>query len=196
MPRITVDITEVLKTLGKVSDQSTRAMKAVVSDAKRRAPGWISKAIRSEYTVEPSEIKKALRVKQGGHIPFAGVVVDDVILEYTGRMLTPIHFKMAPKSRPKSRKYSITVEIKRGQRQRLMGKTKYQRPAFLASAKGSPSIPWQREGKARLPIVSVKTLSVPQMVQSSSGPKPNVERALKEGLEKRLIHQFNRLVLQ
>ena len=122
----------------------------------------------------------------------------NIVLEYKGRMLTPIHFNMRPKSKPSRRRYNISVEIKRGRRRRLAGKLVYERPPFLALAPntGGMTIPWQREGKARFPIVSVKTLSVPQMISSQTKVKPNVEKAINEGLRKRALHQIERFLLK
>ena len=196
---VSVDITDVLKTLGKVNEQSERAMKAAVSDMRQRAPGWIRKAIRKDYTVEASEIKKAMQTpKKNGTFEIAGIVVDSIVFTYKGRMLTPIHFNMRPKSRPSSRKYNLSAEIKRGNRRRLIGKSEYERPAFLAPTKsgGGVQIPWQREGKARLPIVPIKTLSVPQMISSQKEVKPNVQKAINEGFAKRAWHQVERFVLK
>ena len=196
---VSVDIIDVLKTLGKVPEQSERAMKATVNDVRTRAPGWINKAIRADYTVETKEIKKSLKVRKGeGQFSLGGFVVDNIVLEYKGRMLTPIHFNIRPKSKPSRRRYNISVEIKRGRRRRLAGKVQYSRPPFLAGTNGagSTTIPWQREGKARLPIVPIKTLSVPQMISSQTKVKPNVEKAINEGLRKRALHQIERFLLK
>lgn len=195
---VSVDITDVLKTLGKVAGQSERAMKATIQDVKSRAPGWINKAVREDYTIQTAEIKKSLKVSKNGTFNLAGIMVDNVTFTYKGRMLTPIHFNMRPKTKPARKRYSITAEIKRGNRRRLIGKPQYERPAFLASTSGAGStqIPWQREGKARLPIVPIKTLSVPQMIASQSQVKPNVGKAITEGVAKRAAHQIERFLLK
>ncbi len=195
---VSVDISDVLKTLGKVAGQSEQAMKATIKDVKARAPGWINKAIRADYTIQTSEVKKSLKVSSNGTFDLAGIVVDNVTLTYKGRMLTPIHFNMRPKSRPNRKRYSITTEIKRGNRRRLIGKSQYERPAFLAPTgkAGSVQIPWQREGKQRLPIVPIKTLSVPQMISTQSEVKPNVQRAINEGVAKRAGHQIERFLFK
>lgn len=200
---VSVDITDVLKTLGKVSDQSQQAIKAIVSDAKSRAPGWIRKAIRSDYTVESNEIKKALHIRKGrGQFELGGIMVDNIVLAYYGRTLTPIHFNMSPKSRGGRRRYNINLTIKVGRRQRLTGKSKWARPPFLAPSGGTGTvqIPFQRDKtlreKTRLPIHAVKTLSVPQMIASRSEIKPSVEKAVSTGLQDRAWRQFERFVLK
>lgn len=200
---VSVDITDVLKTLGKVNEQSQRAIRAVVSDAKSRAPGWIRKAIRSDYTVESSEIKKALHIRKGqGQFELGGIMVDNVIFVYRGRTLTPIHFNMTPRSRDGRRRYNISLTIKTGRRQKLTGKSKWARPPFLAPSgrAGTVQIPFQRDKSlrdgTRLPIHAVKTLSVPQMIASRSEVKPSVEKAVSAGLQDRAWRQFKRFVLK
>ena len=120
-----------------------------------------------------------------GTITIGGHVVDNVTLTYSGRVLTPTHFKMKPTSRPSGNKgYKVTAEIKRGARKPLGNHV------FLAGpgGEGTTQIPFKRKGQSRLPIEAVKTLSVPQMIQSGEGTKPRIEQAINENLEKRFKH--------
>ena len=52
-------------------------------------------------------------------------------------------------------------------------------------------IPFQRKSKNRSDVEVIKTLSLPQMV-SSERTAPNIEKAINEGLEKRMDHYMER----
>ncbi len=179
-----VDISSVVSGLEERKKNAEKAIKRTVSDMKTRAPGWVSKAVREEYSISAKDIKSSLSFEKGGTFSLGGVEVDNITLKYQGRVLTPTHFKMKPTSRPgKGKPYQVTAEIKKGQRKPLSS------IAFLASAGGNgKQIPFKRTGAGRLPIESIKTVSVPQMIQSSEGTKPEIEKAINEGLQKRFEH--------
>jgi hypothetical protein len=182
---ITVNIDQVVKGLDEKKKNSELVLKRTVGDMRSRAPGWISKAVREEYNISAKDVKAALKTGNDGTISIGGTVVDNVTLTYSGRVLTPTHFKMKPTSRPSSNKgYNVTAEIKKGARKSLGSHV------FLAGSGGSGStqIPFKRKGQSRLPIEAVKTLSIPQMIQSGEGTKPRIEQAINEGLEKRFKH--------
>lgn len=191
MPRIHVNLDQVIKGLDKEKELSKKALQRTVGDMRTRGPGWVSKAVREEYNIKAGDVKSAMHTEKGGTISFGGVVVDDVSLVYKGRVLTPTHFGMKPTARPARKSYTVTAEIKKGARKALSSK------AFLAHSGGgaSKSIPFQRTGTARLPIEAIKTLSVPQMVQDGNGNlKPSVDKAINENLEKR-FHHYTQLYL-
>ncbi len=194
--------------LKDINKDSEKAISRTVSDFKSRAPGWISAAVTDEYTVKKSEVKDALKgSKKIGSVKVSGVTVDNIGLEYKGRLLTPTHFKMKP-TKPKSARdkskrlvpgknvkgfsgavapvqpikpYQINVEVHKGQAKNLPSQ------AFLGSNKGSGYIPFQRKGDARLPISSIKSTSVPQMITYDKVAE-DIQRRIDEGLTTRLNH--------
>jgi hypothetical protein len=182
---IKVNVDQVVKGLDAEKANAEKVVRRTIGDMRTRAPGWVSKAVREEYNISAADVKAALHIENGGKISVAGVAVDDVTLTYRGRVLTPTHFKMKPTARPSTGKpYQVTAEIKKGARKPLSSK------AFLAHSggEGSKQIPFQREGSERLPIAPIKTLSVPQMVQTKDGVKPEIEKTINENLEKRFDH--------
>ena len=66
---------------------------------------------------------------------------------------------------------------------------------FLASAggEGSVQIPFQREGSERYPIKSIKTLSVPQMIENKK-VQPIIQEKIDEGLSKRLENHVKQML--
>ncbi len=178
-----IDLREVTKGFDMEQKGAEKAIKRTVGDMKSRAPGWVSKAVREEYGRAAKDVKGAMHTENGGSMNFKGAEVDAVALVYKGRVLTPTHFKMKPASRP-PKPYSVTAEVRKGQRKTLSS------IAFLSHSGGSESkeIPFQRRGAARTPIDAIKTLSVPQMIESKQGIKPKDEKVINEKLEKRFEH--------
>ena len=186
-----IDMKAVVNGLDKTEKGAEKVVKRTVGDMKSRAPGWVSKAVREEYSIAAKDVKAALSTESNGKMSIAGTEVDSVALVYKGRVLTPTHFKMKPASRPASGKpYQVTAEVKKGQRKTLS------KQAFLSHAGGADSkeIPFQRRGASRLPIDAIKTLSVPQMIESKEGIKPKIEKAIEEGLKKRFEHHCEQLL--
>ena len=181
---IKANIDNVIKGLDQEKANAEKVVRRTVGDMRSLGPGWVSKAVREEYNISAKDVKQACHVEKAGSISFSGTEVDNLALVYKGRVLTPTHFKMKPTSR-KPKPYTVTAEIKKGQRKALSS------IAFLAHSGGSNSkeIPFQRQGAARLPIEAIKTISVPQMIQDGNGnAKPGIEEAINEGLEKRFEH--------
>lgn len=180
-----------------------------MSDFTARAPAWVSKGIRQHYGVDTAAIKEAgPRSKRGAtSIRVSGVSVDGATLEYKGRTLTPIHFKMSPKSRPTAqqakqlrvpgqaiatakgspvamvrppKKYTVKATILKG------GRASMKQGTFIAAGNGGASLPFQRTGEGRTPIEAVRTLSVPQMISGKA--KETIEELIGSNLEKRFEH--------
>ena len=150
--------------LKAINKDAEKAIRATLSDFKSRAPAWISAAVSEEYTIKKSEVKGAMTgAKKIGSIKVSGVAVDNIGLEYTGRVLTPIHFKMKPKKPPAKKEkdvrlipgdnigsdsdvmqvhpikaYQVTAEIHKGKSKSLGSSV------FLGSNGGEGYIPFQR----------------------------------------------------
>ena len=213
------DGAKLAKKLEKLKDGGETAIKRTVSDFTARAPAWVSKGIRQHYGVDTAAIKEAgPRLKRGAtSIRVSGVSVDGASLEYKGRTLTPIHFKMSPTTRnPKGlakkpakvpgqaistgspvamvrppMPFQVKATIIKGQRATMKPGT------YLASSSkksaDAPILPFQRTGAGRTPVHAVRTLSVPQMIGSEekkSRASDTISEIVNENLEKRFNHHI------
>lgn len=202
---------ELVKRLRKLENGGEVAIKRTVSDFTSRAPAWVSKGIREHYGVDTGAIKEAEgRPKRGKtSIKVAGITVDGASLEYKGRTLTPLHFKMSPTARPQAQQskqiripgqaiagagdvamirppkpYKVKATIIKGQR------TTFPAGTFLASGNGGPALPFQRTGAGRGPIEAVRTLSVPQMIDGRA--KETIQQTISDKLGARFQHHVAR----
>lgn len=197
---------ELVKRLRKLENGGETAIKRTASDFATRAPAWVSKGIREHYGVDASAIKEAAKKPKRGKttIRVAGVTVDGVTLEYKGRTLTPLHFKMSPKNSPDAQQknpvkipgqvvgdspvamirppkaYKVKATIIKGKRATLPAGT------FIAAGKGGVSLPFQRKGEGRMPIEAVRTLSVPQMIDGRA--HDTIKQTISEKLGERFQH--------
>ena len=184
-----------------------KVLKALTSDAKKRAPGWVAAEVSKVYGVKKGEITG----QKIGNVTPKGKDFKDVRIVYTGRVLTPTHFNMSPKAPNPGGAYTLKATIVKGQRSTL-GKvrklTKKQRsdlgknfsrtgtqtsshsPIMLMPT-GGTYIPFQRKSVRRNDVEAIKTLSLPQMV-SSDRTAEGIQQAISEGLAKRLDHHMNR----
>ena len=180
-----------IKTLDNMAGvDAEKVIKKCTSDAKSRAQAWVSAAVYEVYAIKKSDVKAALegKGKGNGQIRIKGKIVESVALIYKGRVLTPTHFKMKP-ARRKPRPYRVSQEVFRGHRKNLPD------GVFLASAggEGSVQIPFQREGSERYPIKSIKTLSLPQMIENKK-VQPIIQEKIDEGLSKRLENHVKQML--
>lgn len=181
---ISIDTDGIKEGLEKKQGNMAKAVKATVSDFKKRAPGWISKGIREVYGVDPKSITEAKGpIEDAGTIRLGGVNVKNCAIKYEGRVLTPVHFKMTPKVRPK-RRYKVKAAIFKGQKKVL-------HPAAFLGSNGKNNIAFIRKGKERLPIKAIKTLSVPQMITSDKAEE-QISNLINENMEKRLQNNIKR----
>lgn len=182
------------KELGKMSAQSEKVLRATGRDMKSRIPGYVAQEVIKTYGIKKSEIipsKKSPR-KMAGKIFLRGDMVSEVTVTYKGRLLTPVHFSMTPKKPDQKgkrigRRKMIKATIKDKQKKVLHSQ------AFLGTNRGSGYIPFRREGKARKPIVPIKTVSLPQMV-SNATVNERIEKRINVELEKRLEHNIERFM--
>lgn len=181
----------IVKTLGNIAGvDAEKVIKRCTSDAKSGAQAWVSAAVCEVYAIKKADVKAALEGKGrgNGQIQVEGKLVESIVLTYKGRVLTPTHFKMQPKQR-KPKPYRVSQEVFKGQRKNL--------PAgvFLASSggEGSTQIPFQRESSERYPIKSIKTLSVPQMIENEK-VQPLIQEKIDERLSKRLENHVKQML--
>lgn len=198
---VQLDMAEALAELQELEKKSKTAMDRTMKDIKSRGPSWIAQGVSKEYNLTASKVKSGGLVK----LKVTGNGIGDLTFKYTGRMLTPTHFKMSPTA-PKDGTYTIKATVLRGRRS-TVGKVKkmtkkqrkkiglnFQRkgtrnspqsPIMLVNSKGN-YLPFQRTKQPGTFDKIIKMPSVPQMIQDGKGnTKPAVRKVLNENIEKR-----------
>lgn len=199
MPKLNFSsINDVASTIVKLNKAYTgiqvvydRTAKDMVS----RAPGKIANAVTWMYGIKKSEVtyKKDGPHKSAGKISVDGAELSTLEFRYSGRLLTPLHFGMTPKSRPEGKKkYKVKAKIKK----RLKAfpskpKTSVDGGLFIAPAANgsSTNIAWYRYSKDPFDIKPVKTLSLPQMVDNKL-VRREINKDVGELFHKRLDHHL------
>ena len=213
---------DIVKKLRKLEHGGEVAIQRTVSDFASRAPGWVSQGVREHYGISRDDmLDYAPRAKRGKtSIKVAGVTVDGVTLKYSGRTLTPLHFKMSPTGiNPKGltdkkkripgqavnfkktppgqvamastpKKYTVKATIIKGKRVSMEAGT-YLAPASKKNP-DSPIIPFQRTGEGRTPVHAVRTLSVPQMIDGRA--KETINEIINKKMEERFNNQIKRIM--
>lgn len=196
MGKSTIDIAiknynEIIKELEAKETKGKKVVNRTIGDFKSRGPGWVSQEVVKEYNIKKSDVNEHKKgVKNKGSIKVKGVKLDEIQIIYKGRSLTPTHFGMKPKVRPKKGPYIVTAQIKKNVQRKALGES-----VFLATAGngGETQIPWQRKGKERMPIESIKTVSVPQMI-TNDGVSELIHKRLNVEMEKRLKQNMERIM--
>ena len=200
------DYKKIKKQMDDLKKAPTKVMKSLTSDAVKRVPGWVATEATKVYGIKKSEITG----KKVGSMKVAGNGFKDLKFIYAGRMLTPTHFSMSPKA-PKEGNYTLKYKVVDKTQSKVKKLTKKQRkdlgknftrsgtrtsdhsPIMLMRANGGQYLPFQRKSTNRRNIEAIKVISLPQMVDSER-TKEGIDRAINEGLGKRLEHHMNRYI--
>lgn len=216
MAKVSVQYKKAIKDLKAIQGKSDKVITRLMSDVKTRVPGWVASEVTQVYNIKKGEVtpaKAGKSSKPAGSIRVKGDTLETMEIVYRGRPLTPTHFGMTPKAPRAS--YTLKAEIVKGQKS-VLGKkkklTKKQRAALgknfrrqgtqtsdhspimlmgTGNAKegGTNYIPFQRKSTDRMDIEAIKTVSLPQMV-SSDRARENIDRAINEGLSKRMAQHM------
>lgn len=181
---------EVIAEINAIEANGRKVIQRTTSDFKSRGPGWISQEVTKEYNIKKKDVNETKTgVKNKGSIKVKGVKLDEIVIEYKGRLLTPTHFGMTPKVRPERGPYVVAAKVKKSD-----GKKPLSSKAFLAAAggEGTTHIPFQRKGSERLPIDVIKTVSVPQMITNETVSE-NIHQRINTELGKRLEHHLKQM---
>lgn len=193
------DIAQTITKLNNAYQNIQTVYDRTTKDMISRAPGKIANAVTWMYGIKKSEVmyKKDGPHKSAGKISIAGQELSTVEFRYSGRLLTPLHFGMTPKSRPEGKKkYKIKAKIKK----RL--KAFPSRPEksvdgglFLAAAPTTQSkqLPWYRYSKDPTDIRPLKTISLPQMVDNKL-VKRQINKDVGELFHKRFDHHLSQYI--
>lgn len=206
----------ILKAFKKIESLQKSAEKAVsntVSDMKGRVPGAVASCVTSLYNIKKSEItprstKSGKQQKKAGSIVITGDTLENLAYEYQGRLLTPTHFGMSPKSPPKGKSYTLTATIRKDRGKQVIGRykntrtkggTDSQQSHFILMGTGNTKeggtnfIPFQRRSTGRLDLKKMTTLSVPQMIGEEKIVQPAIQAKLTELLGARLDHNMSKI---
>lgn len=94
---------------------------------------------------------------------------------------------------PIYKRYAISMAVFKGSRWKIRGKKDMSTPFLAPVEEGSSKyIVYQRTGKKRTEMYSVRTLSVPQMLGNST-VQEKIDKRITESVEKRLQHHLDRL---
>ena len=193
------NLRQISKQLENRIEPAKKVLTATGNDMKKRVPGWVSTEVTGVYNIKKAEVMPAKKGKDGkwnktaGSVRVAGTTVSSVTITYSGRVLTPTHFGMKPKkltpgAKGKKRKRPlVSAEIKKGQR-KVLGSA-----VFLGNNRGGGYIPFKRSSAKRYPVESVKTLSLPQMIDNPN-VREQIEDKVNEELAKRLEHNISRFM--
>lgn len=204
---------KVVKELKNVAKPLAPVLRSTINDFKSRGAGWAAGEISKHYRIKKKDITEAVVSKKAaGKFIIAGEKVDDIVIIFAGRTLTPIHFAMTPKKEPARKKkkqvinvgkhkgqdkyitvskmpksYDVSAEIVKGNRKTF----KDNNLIFLAPAKkDSTIIPWKVDRDSG-EIEPIKTISIPQMV-TSERTKEDIQKTISENLNKRFDHYLRR----
>lgn len=187
-----------------------KAMNSLMGDLKKRGPGWVAAEVTQIYGVKKADVSPGK--SKIGTIKVQGNSWKRLRLSYTGRVLTPTHFGMTPKTPKQS--YTLKMQVYKGkktelgkvkkltkkQRKKLAlnlrkeGQRKSQRSPIMlmpASKGGSTYIPFQRVSPNRKDVEAIKTTSLPQMI-SNQRVRKGIDQALDKNVRKRLDHYIER----
>lgn len=198
------DIGELLSWIDAQGEAGQKAVSYTIKDIKSRAPAWVATEVASVYNIKRRDVVPAKieedRKKQAVYVSILGNTLETVKIVYRGRNLTPIHFSMSPKMPPKgnksgrkiSKRYAITMEVIKGSRNKIKGKYDLKTP-FLAPVKAGSDkyIVFQRKGKSKTDMYSVRTVSIPQML-GNSHVQDKINKRLVEATEQRVQHHLDR----
>lgn len=205
------NFSKLLSNIKAIKGAGKTAVTNTLKDVKARAPGWIASEVTRVYNIKKAEItppgKGATPRKMAGSLRVTGETFEDFALTYEGRLLTPVHFGMTPKSPPHGKNYTLKMQVLKGSKQTI-GRYKAKRmPNGPYSARshnilmstgnakegGVNYIPFQRMSKRRLDLQKFTTTSVPQMITSERTHEA-IMKKLNTETEKRLEHNLKRVL--
>lgn len=185
-----------------------KAISSTVKDVKARAPGWIAQEVTAVYNIKKGEITPSsggMPKKMAGSIRITGETIEGLTLVYKGRLLTPVHFGMTPKTAPPGKSYTLRMQVVKGQKKvigrylntRTPGGPYSERSHNILMGTGNTkvggvsAIPFQRMSRTRTDIKKFTTISVPSMITSERTNEKIMTR-LQEETAKRLQHNLDR----
>lgn len=196
--------------LEAIENGGKKAISNTIKDVKARAPGWIAQEVTSVYNIKKGEITPSGKnsskpKKMAGSVSVSGETIEELTITYSGRLLTPVHFGMTPKTAPPGKSYTLRMQVVKGQKKvigrylntRTPGGPYSERSHNIlmgtgnTKAGGVSAIPFQRMSRTRTDIKKFTTISVPSMITSERTNEKIMTR-LQEETAKRLQHNLDR----
>lgn len=181
---------KLMDTVAQINEQGRKAVKATVRDVKARAPSWIAQEVTSVYNIKKGEITPSGKnsskpKKMAGSVSVSGETIEELTITYSGRLLTPVHFGMTPKTAPPGKSYTLRMQVVKGQKKvigrylntRTPGGPYSERSHNIlmgtgnTKAGGVSAIPFQRMSRTRTDIKKFTTISVPSMITATTTPR-------------------------
>ncbi len=205
---------DLMKRLDDTKKAPQKVMKALMSDARKRVPGWVSTEVTKVYGIKKADVPGKI-----GSLKVVGDNIKDLKFIYSGRKITPAHFNMSPTAPNPGGSYTLKATIRKGKRStygKIKKLTKKQRaalgknftqsgtqkseksPIMLMSTgntqvDGTNYIPFQRVSKDRKDIIPIKPTSLKQMIENEQ-VSMGIQKAINEGLQKRMDHHMKRFM--
>lgn len=196
--------------LEAIENGGKKAISNTIKDVKARAPGWIAQEVTAVYNIKKGEITPSGKnsskpKKMAGSIQITGETIEELTITYSGRLLTPVHFGMTPKTAPPGKSYTLRMQVVKGQKKvigrylntRTPGGPYSERSHNIlmgtgnTKAGGVSAIPFQRMSRTRTDIKKFTTISVPSMITSERTNEKILKR-LQDETAKRLQHNLDR----
>ena len=202
------NLQQLVADLEAIENGGKKAISNTIKDVKARAPGWIAQEVTAVYNIKKSEITPSgsgKPKKMAGSVNVSGETIEELTITYSGRMLTPVHFGMTPKTAPPGKSYTLRMQVVKGQKKvigrylntRTPGGPYSERSHNIlmgtgnTKAGGVSAIPFQRMSRTRTDIKKFTTISVPSMITSERTNEKIMTR-LQEETAKRLQHNLDR----
>lgn len=204
------NLQQLVADLEAIENGGKKAISNTIKDVKARAPGWIAQEVTSVYNIKKGEITPSGKnsskpKKMAGSVNVSGETIEELTITYSGRLLTPVHFGMTPKTAPPGKSYTLRMQVVKGQKKvigrylntRTPGGPYSERSHNIlmgtgnTKAGGVSAIPFQRMSRTRTDIKKLTTISVPQMITSDRTNEAIMLR-LNTETSKRLEHHMKR----
>ena len=204
------NLQQLVADLEAIENGGKKAISNTIKDVKARAPGWIAQEVTAVYNIKKSEITPSgsgKPKKMAGSIQITGETIEELAITYKGRLLTPVHFGMTPKTAPPGKSYTLRMQVVKGQKKvigrylntRTPGGPYSERSHNIlmgtgnTKAGGVSAIPFQRMSRTRTDIKKFTTISVPSMITSERTNEKILKR-LQDETAKRLQHNLDRAI--
>lgn len=204
------NLQQLVADLEAIENGGKKAISNTIKDVKARAPGWIAQEVTSVYNIKKGEITPSGKnsskpKKMAGSVSVSGETIEELTITYSGRLLTPVHFGMTPKTAPPGKSYTLRMQVVKGQKKvigrylntRTPGGPYSERSHNIlmgtgnTKAGGVSAIPFQRMSRTRTDIKKFTTISVPSMITSERTNEAIMLR-LNTETSKRLEHHMKR----
>lgn len=204
------NLQQLVADLEAIENGGKKAISNTIKDVKARAPGWIAQEVTSVYNIKKGEITPSGKnsgkpKKMAGSVSVSGETIEELTITYSGRLLTPVHFGMTPKTAPPGKSYTLRMQVVKGQKKvigrylntRTPGGPYSERSHNIlmgtgnTKAGGVSAIPFQRMSRTRTDIKKFTTISVPSMITSERTNEKILKR-LQDETAKRLQHNLDR----